>query len=53
MCNRNNEDDFIFPKLKIVNLNDTKDLYKKIKTTNKKFNKNLKTIALKAGIKKN
>tara|TARA_R110002033_G_scaffold70131_4_gene121460 strand:- start:186 stop:518 length:333 start_codon:yes stop_codon:yes gene_type:complete len=52
VCNRNNEDDFIFPKTKKANLDDAKDLYEKIKTANKKFNKNLKTIALKAGIKK-
>ncbi|MDO6761623.1 site-specific integrase [Tamlana sp. 2_MG-2023] len=52
ICNRNNDNDFIFPELKKANLDDPKDLYNKIKTANKKFNKNLKTIALKAGIKK-
>ena len=51
-CNRNNDDDFIFPELKIANLGDAKDLYNKMKTAKKKFNKNLKAIALKAGVKK-
>jgi integrase len=50
--NRNSDDDFIFPELKKANFDDPKDLYNKIKTANKKFNKNLKAIALKSGIKK-
>tara|TARA_R110002050_G_C8919049_1_gene511293 strand:+ start:257 stop:1471 length:1215 start_codon:yes stop_codon:yes gene_type:complete len=52
VCDRNDNDDFIFPELKKANLDDAKDLYNKIKTANKKFNKNLKSIAIKAGIKK-
>lgn len=52
ICYRNNDDDFIFPELKKANIDNAKDLYNKIKTANKKFNKNLKSIALKAGIKK-
>ncbi|MFV9549957.1 phage integrase SAM-like domain-containing protein [Algibacter sp. PT7-4] len=52
VCNRNNDNDFIFPELKKANLDNPKDLYNKIKTANKKFNKNMKSIALKAGIKK-
>jgi integrase len=50
--NKNDDEDFIFPELKKANLDDPKDLYNKIKTASKKFNKNLKAIALKAGIKK-
>jgi integrase len=49
---RNNDDDFIFPELKKANLDNPKDLYNKIKTANKKFNSNMKSIAQKAGIKK-
>lgn len=52
VCYRDNDDDFIFPELKKANLDDAKDLYNKIKTANKKFNNSMKSIALKAGIKK-
>lgn len=51
-CNRNYDDDFIFPELKKANLDDAKDLYNKTKTANKKFNKNLKSIVQNAGINK-
>ncbi|MEK6152136.1 site-specific integrase [Flavobacteriaceae bacterium 3-367] len=44
--------DFVFPEMKVVNLDDPKDLYTKIKTANKKLNYHLKKIAKKAGIDK-
>ena len=44
--------DFIFPELKKANLKDPKDIYRKIKTANKKFNYYLKSIAQKAEIDK-
>lgn len=45
-------DDFIFPELKKANLKDSKDVFNKIKTGNKKFNVYLKSIANKASIEK-
>ncbi|MBJ6367690.1 site-specific integrase [Snuella sedimenti] len=45
-------DDFIFPELKKANLKDSKDVFNKIKTANKKFNYYLKSIAEKANINK-
>jgi len=44
--------DFIFPELKMANLNNAKDVYNKLKTANKKFNDRLKSIAEKAEINK-
>ncbi|MBC7000617.1 site-specific integrase [Cytophaga sp. FL35] len=49
---RNSDDDFVFPEMKKANLKDPKDVYAKVKTANKKFNKYLKDAALKAGINK-
>lgn len=49
---KENYNDFIFPELKKANLNDAKDIYRKIKTANKKFNYYLKSIAEKAEIDK-
>lgn len=49
---RNSDDDFVFPEMKKANLKDPKDIYAKVKTANKKFNKYLKDAALKAGITK-
>ncbi len=46
-------DDFIFPEMRSADLSDApKDVYNKIKTATKKFNGNMKTIAIKAGIRK-
>ncbi len=52
MIDKKKENDFIFPELKKANLDDAKDVYNKLKTANKKFNDNLKSIAQKAGIQK-
>ena len=49
---RNSDDDFVFPEMKKANLKDPKDVYAKVKTANKKFNKYLKDAALKAGLYK-
>ena len=49
---KQSENDFIFPELKKANQKDTKDVYNKIKTASKKFNKYLKHIAQLAGIDK-
>lgn len=49
---RNNDDDLVFPEMKKANLKDPKDVYAKVKTANKKFNKYSKDAALKAGITK-
>jgi integrase len=46
------EDDFIFPELKKANLKSDKDILAKTKTANKKFNKYLEQIAVRAEIKK-
>ena len=44
--------DFIFPELKIADLNDKKDIHRVLKTGGKKLNDNLKSLATKAGIDK-
>ena len=49
---KRSDDDFIFPELKKAEMNNPKDVFNKIKTANKKFNNCLKSIAVKAGIKK-
>jgi len=49
---KRSNNDFIFPELKMANLNDAKDVYNKLKTANKKFNDRLKSIAKKAEIDK-
>ena len=45
-------DDFIFPEMKKADLTDAKDIYRKKKVANKKFNDHLKKIAKRAGIQK-
>ncbi|MGJ8551187.1 MULTISPECIES: tyrosine-type recombinase/integrase [Winogradskyella] len=50
--NKNGVDDFIFPEMKKVDFSNAKDVYNKIKVATSKFNKNLKSIAKKAGINK-
>ena len=47
-----NEDDFVFPEMKKADLTDAKDIHRKIKVATKKFNDNLKRIALRNGIHK-
>ena len=49
---KSHSNDFIFPELKKANLKDSKDVFNKIKTANKKFNYYLKSIAEKAEIDK-
>lgn len=49
---KRHRNDFIFPELKKANLKDPKDVFRKIKTANKKFNYYLKSIAEKSGIDK-
>jgi len=44
--------DFVFPEMKNANLKVPKDVYNKVKTANKKFNKYLGQIAEKAEINK-
>lgn len=46
------ENDFIFPEMKLANLESPKDVLAKTKAANKKFNKYLKSIAEKAEIDK-
>lgn len=46
------KDDYIFPELKKADTKDKKDLHRKIKTANKKFNNYLKQIGKLAGIDK-
>lgn len=46
------EDDFVFPEMKKADLSDAKDIYRKKKVANKKFNDHLKKIAKRAGIQK-
>ncbi|MDH7913449.1 site-specific integrase [Winogradskyella sp. SYSU M77433] len=50
--NKQSNDDFIFSEMKKANLKDPKDIYNKVKTANKKFNKYLEKIAEKAEINK-
>lgn len=52
VCNRANNDDFVFPDMKKADLTNAKDVYNKTKTATKKLNDNLKKIARKAGIQK-
>ena len=47
------EDDLIFPDMKQADFKDDKDVYTKVKTASKRFNKHLKKIAEDAGIAKN
>lgn len=47
------KDDFVFPELKKANLNDHRDVTRKIQTATRKFNKHLKDIAKRNGIDKN
>lgn len=49
---RVNDDDFVFPEMKKADLSDAKDIYRKKKVANKKFNDHLKKIAKRAGIQK-
>ena len=51
-ADKQNEQDFIFPELKKANLNNPKDVYNKINTASKKFNKYLAKIAERADITK-
>ena len=51
-ADRRHPDDFIFPELKIADLNDKKDVYRVLKIGGKKLNDNLKSLASKAGIDK-
>lgn len=46
------EDDFVFPEMRKADFTDAKDIYRKSKVATKKFNDNLKKIAIKAGIHK-
>lgn len=46
------ENDYIFPELKKADVKDKKDLHRKIKTANKKFNNYLKLIGAMTGIDK-
>ena len=50
--NKKNADDFIFPEMKLANLESPKDMLAKTKTANKKFNLYLESIAKKAKITK-
>jgi integrase/recombinase XerD len=45
ISDKRSNDDYIFPELKNADLKDPKDIYRKIKNANKKFNTNLKAIA--------
>ncbi|MEZ7494321.1 site-specific integrase [Leeuwenhoekiella aequorea] len=49
---QNNNDDFIFPEMKIADLSNSKDIYAKTKTATKNINYHLKEVAKKAKIKK-
>ena len=49
---RNFDEDYIFPELKTAIPNDEEDIYRKVKTATKKFDKYLKRIAEMAGINK-
>ena len=52
VCNRVNNDDFVFPEMKKADLTNAKDVYNKTKTATKKLNHSLKKIAKKVGIQK-
>ncbi|TYC10549.1 tyrosine-type recombinase/integrase [Bizionia gelidisalsuginis] len=49
---KHSDDDFIFPEMKKADLDNPKDVYNKIKVATKKFNDNIKTITIKAKIRK-
>ena len=49
---KSSENDFVFPELKIANLNSLHDVRCKIKNGNKKLNENLKKVAEKIGLDK-
>ena len=46
------ENDFVFPEMKNTDLCNAKDIFNKTKVATKKFNDNLKSIALKCDISK-
>jgi integrase len=50
---KKSEGDFIFPDLKKADLTDKEDVYTKVKTASRRFNRYLKKIAEDAGISKN
>lgn len=50
---KKNRNDFIFPELKKANLNSEEDMFKKVHSATRKFNKYLKKIAKLADIEKN
>lgn len=52
ISDKQNDDDFIFPEMKKADLTDPKDIYRKKKVANKKFNDNIKKIAKRTGIQK-
>ncbi|WP_420320357.1 phage integrase SAM-like domain-containing protein [Flagellimonas sp.] len=45
-------DDFIFPELKVVDMDNPREAFKKIKTATKRLNRSLKKLAARAGIEK-
>ncbi len=49
---KNGNDDFVFPEMKMADLSNPKDIYNKIKVATSKLNNNLKVIAKKIGIEK-
>jgi site-specific recombinase XerD len=49
---KKDNNDFVFPEMKTVNLKEAKDVYNKIKTSTKHLNSHLKKIAERAGIDK-
>ena len=50
---KKNKNDYVFPELKSANPKDKEDIYRKIKTASRKFNKYLKRIGEQAKIEKN
>ncbi|MCF8373967.1 MAG: site-specific integrase [Bacteroidales bacterium] len=51
--NKRSESDYVFPELKDANCNDPKDIYRKIRNANTKYNEHLKKIAKELKINKN
>lgn len=49
---KRSDDDYVFPELKMAEINDPEDVYRKIKNATNKFDKNLKKIAEEIGISK-
>ncbi|WP_422858709.1 phage integrase SAM-like domain-containing protein [Flagellimonas sp. S174] len=49
---KNHDDDFVFPEMKKADFKNPKDVYNKVKTATKKFNKYLEQVAEKAEITK-